>query len=100
MRYDPERIRDLVEMRWPETVGELMPFLQAANWMRLSLPIMAAFVSPLLAILWRKLYGTTRTNRVPNRKVTSQEGWSEKLQAAWRSSRELLEDATHVHFRK
>ena len=47
VRHDPERFRGLVEMRRPETFGELMQFLQAANWMRLSLHNMAEVVSPL-----------------------------------------------------
>ena len=41
VRDDSECIRGLVEMQRPETVGELMQFLQAGNWMRLSLPNMA-----------------------------------------------------------
>ena len=40
VQHDLERIRGLVEMRWQETVGELMQFLQATDWMRLSLPNM------------------------------------------------------------
>ena len=100
MRHDPERIRGLVEMRRPETVGELMQFLQAANWMRLSLPNMAEVVSPLRAFLERKLKGTTRTKMVACRKVMSEEDWSEEIQAAWQSSRELLEDAVQLNFRK
>ena len=100
VRHDPERIRGLVEMRRPETVGELMQFLQAANWTRLSLPDMAEVVSPLRALLERELKGTTRTKRVASRKVISEEDWSEEIQAAWQSSRELLEDAVQLNFRK
>ena len=47
MRHDLDRICGLVEMRRPETVGESMQFLQAANWIRLSLPNMGEVVSPL-----------------------------------------------------
>ena len=100
MRHDPERIRGLIEMRRPETVGELMQFLQAANWMRLSLPNMAEVVSPLRELLEWKPKGTTRTKRVASRKVKSEENWSEEIQAAWQSSRELLEDAVQLNFRK
>ena len=32
VQLDPDGIRGLVDMRRPETVGELMQFLQAANW--------------------------------------------------------------------
>ena len=40
VRHGSECIRGLVKMQRPETVGELTQFLQAANWMRLSLPNM------------------------------------------------------------
>ena len=68
-------------MRRPETVGELMQLLQVANWIRLSLPNMAEVVSPLRALLGRKLKGTTRTKRFASRKVISEEDWSEEIQA-------------------
>ena len=68
--------------------------------MRLSFPNMAEVVSPLRALLERKLKGATRTERVASRKVLSEEDWSEEIQAAWQSSRELLEDAVQLNFRK
>ena len=64
VRHDPERDRGLVEMRRPETLGELIQFLQAASWMWLSLPNMAEVVSPLRALLKRKLKDSTRLKRV------------------------------------
>ena len=75
VRHDPARIRGLVEMRRPATVGELMQFLKATNWMRLSLPNMAEVVSPLRALLEWKLKGTIRTKRVASHKGISEEGW-------------------------
>ena len=100
MRHDPERICGLVEMRRSETVGELMQFLQAANWTRLSSSNMAEVVSPLRALLERKLKGTTRNKRVASRKVIWEEDWSKEIQAAGQSSHELLEDAVQITFRK
>ena len=88
-------------MRWLKTVGELMQFMQTANWMRLSLPTnMAEVVSPLRALLERKLNGTTRVKRVTSRKMISEEDWSEEDQAAWQSSHELFKDAVQLNFRK
>ena len=55
VRHGSECIRRLVKMQRPETVDELMQFLQAANWMRLSLPNMAEVVSALGALLERSL---------------------------------------------
>ena len=63
VRHDPERIRDLVEMRRSEMVGELMQFMLAANWMRLSLPYITEVVAPLRALMESHLQGTV------NRKV-------------------------------
>ena len=100
MRHDPERVRGLVEIRRPETVGELMQFLKVANWMRLPLPNMAEVVLPLRELLERKLKGVTRPKRVASRKVISEEDWSKEIQAAWQSSRELVEDAVQLNFCK
>ena len=69
VRYDLGRVRGLVEMRRPETVGELMKFLQEKNWMRLSLPHMAEIVAPLQALMEHRLKGTSRTKRVASRRA-------------------------------
>ena len=61
---------------------------------------MAEIVSPLRALLERKLKGTTRTKRVASRKVIPEEDWLEEIQTAWQSSRELLEDTVQLNFRK
>ena len=68
--------------------------------MRLSLPHRAEVVSQLRELLEWKLKGITRTKRVASRKVISEEDWSEEIQAAWQSSRELLEDAVQLNFYK
>ena len=58
-------------MEWSRCVGqtvcELMQYLQAANWMRLSLPSMTE---------------EARTKRVASRKVISEEDCLEEIQAA------------------
>ena len=77
-----------------------MQFLQAANWMRLSLPNIAEILSPLRALLERKLKGTTRIKKVASHKVISEENWSEEIQVARQSSRVLLNDAVQLDFRK
>ena len=61
---------------------------------------MAEVISPLRTLSQRKLKGTTRTKRVANRKVISEEDWSEETQAAGQTSRKLLEDAVKLNFRK
>ena len=72
MRHDSERIGGPLEIRRPETVGELMQFPQAATWIRISLSNTAE-VSPVRALLERKLKGTTRTKKVASRKVISKD---------------------------
>ena len=73
VRHDPGRVRGLVEMRRPETVGELMKFLQATNWMRLSLP---------------------------SRRALTDGGWTPELVDAWDNSCEMLMDAVELSFRR
>ena len=49
--HDPARIQGLSDMRCPQTASELMQFLQAANWLRTSLPRMVEVVEPLRVFL-------------------------------------------------
>ena len=70
----------MMEMRRPETIGELMQFLQAANEMRLSLLNMAEV----------RLSGTSRTNFIAPCRVIVGDDWTPELAAAWEASRELL----------
>ena len=49
--HDPARIQGLSDMRRPQTASDLMQFLQAANWLRTSLPRMADVVEPLRVFL-------------------------------------------------
>ena len=98
VRHDPERVRGLVEMRRPATVGELMQFLQAANWMRLSLPNMAEVVAPLRALMELKLQGTNRTKRVASRRALVVDDWTPEREAAWEVSREMLMHSEELSF--
>ena len=40
MSHDRERLNGLASMRHPQSVGELMQFLQAVNWLRTSLRVL------------------------------------------------------------
>ena len=51
MSHDRERLSGLASMRRPQTVGKLIQFLQAVNWLRTSLPRLAAVVEPLRVLL-------------------------------------------------
>ena len=58
----------------PDPIGELMEFLQAAKWMRLSLPNMAEVVAPLRGLMETRLSGTSRTKRVASRRAIVGDG--------------------------
>ena len=100
VRHDPGRVRGLVEMRRPETVGELMKFLQATNWMRLPLLHIAEIVAPLRALIEYQLKGTNRTKKVPSRRALTDGGWTPELVEAWDHSREMLMDVVELSFRR
>lgn len=51
MAHDPERLRNLADMRRAETAGGLMPFPQVVNWLRTSLRRLAEVVGPLQRLL-------------------------------------------------
>ena len=58
--HDPARTQGLSDMRRPQTAGELMQFLQAATWLRTSLPRMAEVVEPLRMFLEHIMAGALR----------------------------------------
>ena len=93
VRHHPGRVRRLVEMRRPETVGELMKFLQVTNWMRLSMPHMAETVAPLRALMEHRLKGTSRTKSVASRRALTDGVWTPERVEAWDNSREMLMNA-------
>ena len=99
VRHDPGRVRGLVEIRRPETVGELINFLQATNWMRLSLPHMAEVVAPLRALMEHRLKETSRTKRVAAWRALTDGDWTPEWVEAWDNSREMLKNAVELSFR-
>ena len=76
VRHDPGRVCELVEMRRPETVGELMKFIQATSWMRLSLPHVEEIVAPLRALMEHRLKETSRTKSVASRWALRDGDWT------------------------
>ena len=100
VRHDPERGRGLVEMRRPETVGELMKFLQATTWMRLSLPHMADIVTPRRAWMEHQLKGMSRAKRVASRRDLTDGDWTPERVEAWDNSREMFMSAVELNFRR
>ena len=58
--HDPARIQGLSDLNRPQTASELIQFLQAANWLRTSLPRMAEVVEPLRVFLEQLMAGASR----------------------------------------
>ena len=84
VKHDSDRLGWLANMRRPSTAGELMQFLQALNWLRTSLPQMAAVVAPLRELLESYMAGNPRrTKRVASNRAIPPEAWTPALTAAW-----------------
>ena len=76
VKHDPERLTGLATIRRPETAAELMQFLQAVNWPRTSLSLMAEVVHPLRVFLEEHLAGAIRRiKRVTSNRVISAGNW-------------------------
>ena len=87
-------------MRRPETVGELMQFLQSANWMRTHLPQFAEAKAPLQALLDGRLPGTRRTRQVATRRPLTEQDWDDDRINAWETLRRLLKELVQLSYPK
>ena len=96
VRRNPGRVRGLREMRQPETVGGLINFLHATNWMCLSLPHMAEIVAPLRALTERRLKGTCLTKSMALWRARTDGDWTPERVEAWYNSREMLMNAVKL----
>ena len=57
MSHDRKRLSGLASMHHPQTAGKLVQFLQAVNWLRMSLSRLAEDVEPLRVLLEEHLGG-------------------------------------------
>ena len=83
-------------MARPQSVGDLMKFIQASSWMRLHLPHDAETIAPLQELLDKRLQGTARTKRVAARKGLTNADWTEARLEAWEATLGLLENAVRL----
>ena len=94
VEHHPERLSGLVNMRRPETAGELMQFLQAANWLLTSLPRMAEVVDPLRKLLEEHLVGNRhRTKRVAANRAVAADAWTPERAQAWDDAQPMVREA-------
>ena len=73
----------MIELRRPETAGELMKFVQAINWMRTSLPELSVLEAPLRALLDESLCNTRGTEPVSARRAIGSNEWTDERMPAW-----------------
>ena len=97
---DPDRIQGLLELRRPETGGELMHFLHAVGWLRCAIPEMANLEAPLREMLEARLDGTKRTRRAADRRMLMDNDWTAERTAAWEMVRERIAKAVPVYYPK
>ena len=64
IQVDPNRIQGLMGMGIPGTAGDLMKFLNAANWIRTSIPEFAKVAEPMQKKLTEALNSRKRTKRI------------------------------------
>lgn len=74
----------MVEMRRPETVGELIKLLQAANWMKPHFPKFTEAKAPLQVLMDKRLAGTCRTTIIAKRRPLAMEDWTPERIYFWR----------------
>ena len=92
--HDREHLSGLASMRRPQTADELMQFLQAVNWLRMSLPRLAEVVEPLRVLLEENLGGIQRrTKRVVSNRAIAEEAWKRERVTAWSNAQDLVATA-------
>ena len=85
-------------MRLPQIASELMQFLQAANWLRASLPRMAEVVEPLRVYLEQLMAGDAHsTKRVASNRVIQEDAWTVERVRAWRAAQDLVAQAVPLY---
>lgn len=85
--HDPEWVQGLAKMCLPRTVGELMHFFQAANWMLMSLPRIVEMVEPLRAMLEKRMHGAPpRTAKVASNRDPPDGAWIDDRVRAWNAA--------------
>jgi hypothetical protein len=99
--HDPQRVQGLLDMREPESAGELMQYLCALGWMRLHLPMLAEVAGPLQRLLEQKMKGaTTRTKAAAAQQGITSEEWSPECAEAWEATRRLLTESVKLAHHK
>lgn len=88
---EPERVKAVLEMAPPRTLGNLQQLLGALSWMRTHLPDYAKTVAPLQELLDAGLARLPRrTRRYSDNVQLSELGWSSKHADTLEAVRQML----------
>ena len=78
-----------------------MQFLQAVNWLRISLPRLEEVVGPLRLLLEEHLRGNVRrTKRVASNKTIEESAWTPRRAQAWLAAQALVAHAVALSYPK
>ena len=97
---DPVRIKGLVDVPQPKTVGDVWQFNAGANWIREDVPLLSKPAAVLTDFRVRALKGKKRKNMQAVQKISlAQAGWSDKEQHAWQEIKQMMIQAITTSFR-
>ena len=89
---DPEKVEALMAVPEPETAGQLMTFLCAANWLREKVPLLTKESEPLKKLLNSVMEGKRRTKRVA-KGIKLKDKWDESHKQAFAAVKNALSNA-------
>ena len=90
VRFDPRRLKTLLEMRPPEKANELQQFICAANWMRTSIPEYAKVVAPLHSLMEQCYTQCKKRTKRPVRSVSLTNLWGAVHGSSFMQIKDLL----------
>lgn len=97
---EPNCIQGLVEVRRPETSGDLLHFFHAVNWMRAAIPAFVDLEASVWKVLEECFKGATRARRVADRRVLTKGDWAADLVMAWERAWMRVAQAVPAYHRK
>ena len=98
IKFDPEMIRGLINLKRPRTAGELQHLLAASNWIRTSLPQYAKTVGHLTELLnnHQKAAGSSRKRKLSKRSLK----WDANALRSYENLKSLLANNVELsHFK-
>lgn len=82
------------------TVGKLMKFLQAVNWMTPHLPRLAWVEAPLQPLMDGQKAETRETKHLAKRTSSGYENWTKEMVRAWVAMHRVLNDSVQLCYQR